>query len=629
MLAQSGHLLEVVTVLTPSTVAGYLLVMWGQAPTTGLIAWTAIVLIASLVVGVSAFSMRSGGIPDTPPWHLVGAMMLAAATWGSLPLIAMPASVEWKPVTGVLIIGPIAANIIFSASVPRLFWTFNLSLIGTAVTGFVVSGRPTDLAVVAILAYIVPFSAVLSLINQRSNERAAFYAITAEQTNDELSLSNKLLAIEVSRDSLTGLANRGEFGRQLDEAILTSAQVGLTVGVLFIDIDRFKVINDSLGHQAGDDLLHEVAKRISNELRDGDMLARLGGDEFTVLVRNVVGVEDVEGVARRVIKAFDEPFTIGGRRHPITASIGVACAGAHARTVADLLRRADAALYQAKDDGRARIAVFDENLRERLDRRLDDETELRRALERGEITGWFQPIVELETGRITSAEGLARWKTPDGLRSAAGFIDLAIDAGLDIELSKAVIVDMLELKRAIHERGVDIGLGCNLPPARLFDLLDVLSNVPDLTGIALEITETGIITDLDRARRHLDEMRRRGASIWLDDFGQGQSSLSLLTSLPLDGVKIDRQFVKGMLTDSTSHAIVQAVSDLGRNLGLTIIAEGVESIAQAQRLRELGVSLGQGFLFSPAVPPADFLALEEIEFSYADRLGVRRPARLL
>ncbi|MEZ5230371.1 MAG: EAL domain-containing protein [Acidimicrobiales bacterium] len=467
---------------------------------------------------------------------------------------------------------------------------------------------------------------MISAIKMRHDEQGMYFALEHEATAAELSVSNEQLAVEASRDSLTGLSNRTDFTMRLEHAMATAEASTSQVGLLFIDLDHFKVVNDSLGHAAGDELLVEVANRILARLRPSDVLARLGGDEFTVLIPEVDGVDDVARIAERVLTAFDEPFDLQGRRHRMSASIGVACTGEQGLTSADLLRLADAALYQAKGEGRARTSVFDSSLRARLDDRLDDEAELRDAVANGEFTGWFQPIVDLTSGRVDAAEGLVRWVGPNGIRDAGSFIELAAELGLDIDLSAIVLDELHRLQVELRSIGAEIDLGFNLPPAHLLELLARFDGDADLSGITVEITETGVIADVERVVEHLLDIRRRGASVWLDDFGQGQSSMSLLTHLPLDAVKIDREFVTNVVTDITSQAIVSAIADIGHTLGYRVIAEGIETLAQADALRGLGVTHGQGFLFAAGLPGADFLALADQDFDFSETLGlVQRP----
>ncbi len=624
LLAQACHLLQMVALLTTPTVAGYYLLLRQHADRGSLQIWASLVTATALASALSATLVRRDATTDRAPAYLIGTMLTSGLTWGSLPLVAAPPEPTWQSFMAMLILGPVAANIMFSSSVPQLFWGFQLTIVATASFGFFKMGNETSTATIMILIYTVPFSAVLSIVKLRSDQAASYFALRRERVADQLSLTNERLAREASHDSLTGLANRSEFARRLDLAMTEAQRLGLTVGVLFLDLDRFKIVNDSLGHEAGDELLRDVAARIAGVLRPNDLLARLGGDEFTILVSRVHGIEDVEGVARRVMLAFRESFAIAGRTMPVTASIGVACAGPDASTAVDVLRLADAALYQAKEDGRARAATFDTSMRERMDRRVDDEAELRAALLAGDMKGWFQPIVDLRSGQVTSVEGLARWHHESGVRDAGTFIELAIETGLDAALTRVVLGESRRLRWTLRTMGSPIDVGFNLPPAHLMDMLDLLADESDLTGMTLEITETGVIADLKQAAERLQEMRRRGASIWLDDFGRGQSSLSLLTQIPLDAVKIDRQFTRDLLHDHTSRTIVSAIADIGRDLGYEVIAEGVETRPQADALRALGVWFGQGFLFSPAIPADDLLALAGVDHSYEKVLSTDR-----
>lgn len=628
-MERACHLLVVVTLLTPPFVLGFGALLWGPTNRASIVIWALLVCLTSANCGYAARRVfNQAVVPESPPRSLSLTIATSGLAWGSIPIVAMPETATWQAFTGMLVFGPLAANVLFSASVPRLFWPFHMGLVSSASTGYLVSAGETRFASMVVLAYTIPFGFIMSAIKLRTDQQGAYYSLTNEAMVEELSIKNSQLAIDASQDALTGLSNRTEFSVRLGKALADhEGQVGY-VGLLFIDLDHFKVVNDSLGHVAGDELLIDVAQRLNAAIRPDDLLGRLGGDEFTILATRITGIDQLERLAQRVLASFDEPFALDGRLHPMSASIGVALADSEARTATDLLRLADAALYQAKSAGRSRVSVFDASMRNRLDRRLDDETELRAALRDGAMTGWFQPIVNLSNGAIEGAEGLARWQHESGTRHAAAFIELASEVGLDLAISKAVWNDLQSLERGLRATGTSIELGFNLPPVHLFELLDLFEEQDDLSGFTIEITETGVISDVHRAAARLREMQARGASIWLDDFGQGQSSMSLLTELPLNGVKIDRHFVTNVVHDVTSRTIVGAITDIGRNLGYQVIAEGVETVEQAETLRSMGVTHGQGYLFSPALPPHDFLALEGQGFSYADRLRRSRRSTL-
>ncbi len=608
-----------IALVAPVYVVLYSTLLWSASPTSGTIIWGCLVVAAAILCGITARSMCQSR-PEHPPLSFLASMASYGVAWGSLSIFAMPDNGPFQALAAMVVFTAVAANSLFSAAVPKAFWAFHLSVVCTISVGYLSTASAVRYEVVLFYLYTIPFAAMISAISTRNDERSAYLSLVNSGIVRELSASNEQLALKANQDSLTGLSNRTDFTARLEVAMAQATAAGSNVGLLFLDIDHFKVVNDSLGHAAGDELLIEVAHRIQQHIRPSDLLARLGGDEFTVLVPMVHGITDVEGVAARVLTAFEEPFALEGRFHLTSASIGVACTGDVDLTAADLLRLADAALYQAKGSGRARASVFDHADRARLDRRLDDEAELRSGLANGELSGWFQPIVNLQTGAIEAGEGLVRWERPDGIVNAAEFIELASEAGLDMALSTAVLADLRVLAKGLRAMGNDIELGFNLPPVHLLELLELFDEQEDLSGLTIEITETGLITDLDRAARRLSDMRSRGASIWLDDFGQGQSSMSLLTQLPLDAVKIDRHFVAGVIDDRISRSIVSAIVDIGRNLGYRVIAEGVETAEQAAVLRAIGATHGQGYLFSPAVPPEAFLELGRTGFSYADVL---------
>jgi predicted signal transduction protein with EAL and GGDEF domain len=346
-------------------------------------------------------------------------------------------------------------------------------------------------------------------------------------------------------------------------------------------------------------------------MRRQDMLARLGGDEFTMLLDRLHDGTEALAIAERVAAAFTEPFDISGRRFNVSASIGIATNLNPADDADALLSNADAAQYRAKEGGRNRIEIFDVEFRDTIRRRLDDEQELRDAIANDEIHAWYQPEVELHTGRIVGAEALARWSHAGGLREAWTFVPLAEDAGLVFALDDAIVRNAVEARAELALMGMetDFRIWCNVsanqltrarPTERLLALLERSGCDPNLIGI--EITETAILPDVDAAAREIAEARRVGIKVALDDFGTGHSSLTLLRSLPIDKVKIDQTFVRELTRDARVVAIVRSVINLAGDLGLEVVAEGVETAEQARLLGELGCNFAQGYLWARAVP---------------------------
>lgn len=431
------------------------------------------------------------------------------------------------------------------------------------------------------------------------------------------------LAHQATHDTLTGLPNRSLLVGLLEQAGETLARRDGAIAVLFFDLDRFKVVNDSLGHVAGDALLRVVAERVSAVLRPGDVLARLGGDEFTVMLTDVEEWQAVE-VAERLQAALRPPVVLEGKDFSVSASVGIV------RTTvpldpAELLRRADAAMYRAKELGRNRTCTFDESLLAEVSHRLELEQQLRHAFEHGEFRVHYQPEVDLARGTVTGAEALLRWEHPErGLLCAGEFVPVAEDNGMVVPLGSWVLEEACRTVAEWCDRGLvdeHFVIRVNLS-ARQLDrpgLADEVAAVLAVTGLeprrlCLEVTETALMQDADLGLAALGELHRVGVRLAIDDFGTGYSSLSFLKRFPLDVLKIDRSFVDGLPDDPEDVAIVTTILGLARSLGLAVTAEGVETEAQREALVDLGCSRAQGFLFSEAVPP------EQIESLLGDSL---------
>lgn len=441
-----------------------------------------------------------------------------------------------------------------------------------------------------------------------ANERLA-------KANSQLESANQTLAHQASHDLLTGLPNRDQFIEHLAVALARARRATTHVAVLFVDLDRFKIVNDSSGHARGDVLLQEAAERARRVVREGDVVARHGGDEFTVLVPDIEAADEAVAVAERLRAVLSQPFDIDGEQVTIGASIGIALNGQATDHAEDLLRHADVALHRAKELGRNRVELFDESLRTSIRRRLSDEAELRAAIAAGQIVPWFQPVVDMRTGRIVGAEALARWIHPErGVLMPGAFLPLALESDLTSPLGESIGRQVVALRRRIAPLvAVDFPVAFNLAPKNV-SLGEIIRNCAadterqglDPRGITLEITETAVISDPAAARESLAWARSLGFAVALDDFGTGYSALSLVRDLPLDVLKIDRSFVRGMAVNPADDAVVAAVLDLARRLGLKVIAEGVEDDADAARLIAAGAILAQGFRYSPAVPGEQF-----------------------
>jgi diguanylate cyclase (GGDEF)-like protein len=446
-----------------------------------------------------------------------------------------------------------------------------------------------------------------------ANASAALQYDRLEQAVSELRDLQDELQHQAHHDPLTGLANRSLFSQQVREALEPSAAG--EVAVMFIDLDDFKGVNDTLGHPIGDKLLRGVASRLKRAVGDDDVVARLGGDEFAILVRRSLAVEhgSVE-LAQRILQSFVLPVGAGEELLNVSLSIGIA-ASQHARTHAEeLLRDADVAMYEAKERGKGGLAVFTPAMRDSIVRRHGFKAELERAIEQRELVVQYQPIVDLVSGETVSVEALVRWNHPGrGRIPPAEFIPLAEETGLIVPLGRYVLE---EACARVSERDPNICVQVNLSALELEhpDLLQTITDVLQRTGIdpnrlVLEVTETLLVKDAVRGAQALQQLRDLGVQLALDDFGTGYSSLSYLRNLPLDTLKIAREFVEGLAFSDHDAAFVRLIVGLAKTVGLKVVAEGIETRAQLDMLREIGCDLGQGYYFSkPMDVDADWLA---------------------
>ena len=442
-----------------------------------------------------------------------------------------------------------------------------------------------------------------------------YYSFSARDLSERVDYQTRL-AHEVLHDRLTGLPNRALFVDRLTQSVARTARRETLVAVLFVDLDRFKLVNDSLGHEAGDRLLLEVAARLESVLRSGDTAARFGGDEFTLLCEEVVDEEQAAAIAQRVLGVVSVPFVLDGSTVHVTASVGIALSDGAAARAEDLLRDADAALHRAKDLGKARYELFDERLRARAVARFQTETELHQALERGELRVHYQPEISLRTGRVVGAEALVRWLHPvNGLVGPDTFIPLAEESGLIGRIGEWVLREACGEAarwRGARTDGEPFVVWVNLSPRQLAgDVVSVVEAALLETGVdarqlGLEVTESALLDDADAAIDVLRDLQSLGVRLVIDDFGTGYSSLAYLRRLPVDGVKIDRSFVSGLGPSPEDSAIVRAVLGMGNALGLDVIAEGVETREQLDELVRLGCGYAQGYYFARPQPRQAF-----------------------
>ncbi len=451
--------------------------------------------------------------------------------------------------------------------------------------------------------------------------------------------ADQALRHRVLHDSLTGLPNRLSFVDALGEALKRATASGSPIGILFLDLDHFKLINDSLGHHAGDALLRAVAPRLRAHLRPGDVVARFGGDEFGILIDRLADEEEALAIADRVAASFAQPFSIDGVEHFVTASIGVAIArpadqrGASAEL---LIRDADAAMYRAKEGGRARCVLFDAAMRASAVRRLETERELRHALERDELALHFQPVVSLRSGEISGLEALLRWQHPErGLLDPAEFVSIAEDSGLIEPIGRWVQERACRQILEWHEqrpdaRPFDVAVNLSARQVAHPDLPATVAEIVARAGLdpvhlRLEITESVLVEESASAIASLEALNEIGVRLVLDDFGTGYSSLAYLNRFPFHALKIDRSFVDALGIEQERTAIVEAIIGMARALSLDVIAEGVENEVQLAELRRLGCDYAQGHLFHAAMPGSEVSRLlREGALGYS---GISSPGR--
>ncbi len=449
---------------------------------------------------------------------------------------------------------------------------------------------------------------------QRPVRMAGSLSDITKRRNAEQQLLKQALS-----DELTELPNRTLFLDRLQRAIARSRRRDdYKFGVLFLDLDRFKVINDSLGHLAGDQLLQTVARRLETCLRPGDTVARLGGDEFTMLIDDVLEIGDVITIAERVQKTLSQPLELDNHNFSTTASIGIAIAQTVSNNnekpqmlyenAQDLLRDADTAMYRAKAGGRARYVLFDSTMHAQAVAQLRLETELRRAIERQNFEVWYQPIIEIETGNLSGFEALARWNDPKrGIVPPNEFIAYAEESGLIVALDQWVLQEACRQTRMWQERfnRHDLTISINLS-GRHFGQSTIVQNVHDSTKqsglnpncVRLEITENAVMHNANESAQTLQQLRSLGYRLSIDDFGTGYSSLSYLHQFPLDVLKIDRSFIARIGEDGSNVEIIETVVNLARSLSMKVVAEGVETQIQLDQLARLGCDYAQGYYFS-------------------------------
>jgi diguanylate cyclase (GGDEF)-like protein len=443
-------------------------------------------------------------------------------------------------------------------------------------------------------------------------------AQSLQAQRQEIASYQNTLEHQANYDALTGLPNRNLLADRLGQVLIHDQRAGIRAGVLLLDLDRFKTVNDSLGHTPGDELLREVAKRLVTCVRAGDTVSRLGGDEFVIVLAQLGSGEDAALVARKVLDTLRRPLMLAGHEISMTASVGISLFPQDGTTADDLLRHADVAMYRAKEQGGGSFAFFTQEMNQRAVERLEIESGLRRALAGGELELHYQPIVAVNGNRVLGAEALVRWRHPaEGLIPPDRFIPVAEESGLIIPLGEWVLDAACTRASAWREggfRGMSVAVNLSAKQFRDPELAVRVAETLRRTGcepsqLVLEITESTIMENPEKALAAMHQLRGLGIRLAIDDFGTGYSSLSALKGFPIQELKIDRSFVRDAPGDADDRAIVAAIVAMAKQLGLRLVAEGVETPEQLALLESLGCDRYQGYLYGKPLPGAGFDAL--------------------
>ncbi|MBR1281534.1 EAL domain-containing protein [Bradyrhizobium sp. AUGA SZCCT0177] len=472
------------------------------------------------------------------------------------------------------------------------------------------------------------------------------FALENFDRTDEKAMAEERIKYLATHDSLTDLPNRAMFSQLLNHSVEVAERQQRPFALLFIDLDRFKIINDSLGHAAGDALLVEMAKRLRGGLRANDVVARLGGDEFVILLNDVAEQQHAATVAHHLLSIISEPLELGGHECRVTASIGVAIFPKDGNDERDLMMKADSAMYLAKQEGKNDVRHCSDEIKTQSVDRLMMEAGLRRALDRNELCLHYQPKLDIATGRVVGVEALLRWLHPDfGLLPPLRFIPLAEETGLIVPIGRWIMQTACAQNVAWQREGLPpISMAINVSP-RQFSDENLLRDIDDALAasgmepqlLQIEVTESMVMLNIERAVHLLDSIQSRGVRLAIDDFGTGYSSMSALKRFPIDTIKIDRSFVRELPHNPEDRAIARAIINMGKALGLTIVAEGVETIEQKEFLREHACDEIQGFLISKPVPPENVtaqlllptLASPDLQMQCTDSLSDTRACAVL
>ena len=620
-----------------------LVVILGSSVSAGeriaFVAFVAAANVSSFFVSRSYLARRRRGSQLPARWAGPSCLAATGLAWGSLAVMGLPADLGLRAVYLLFVCGVSATYVVGTAARRSFYFASQIPMLGLVFLGFVFAGDETS----RLLGFaLVIFFGVMTVLHHEVHAVVVSELQLREANTDttvRLREANARLYQRALRDEMTNLPNRAAFVEALGDALTRARETGAVVGVVHIDIDRFKAINDAWGHAAGDDVIKEMAKRLRHDMRGGDLLARIGGDDFAVLLEAMSAPAEAMVVAQRLADSIFVPFMIGTRPIDVSVSIGTASSNDGPADPDTLLALADAAQSRVKQTGGNGIRAFDGQLQQSLLQRKDDEHDLRAAIGADEIIAWFQPIVALGDGRMVGAEALARWHHPTrGILDGSKFIPLAEETKLIVSLDDRIVRAALRARCALALRAIDTSfrIWCNVsaaqfsrehPAERLAATLEDIGCSASYVGI--EITETAILHDIDVAAREIETARALGMKIALDDFGTGHSSLTLLRALPIDEVKIDRSFVRDIATDRKNRAIVEGVAGICADLGIEVVAEGVENPEQVRLLRELGCHYGQGYLWSKAVDLEQLgqqLAATRVYAQVAESPGSAEPA---
>jgi len=553
-------------------------------------------------------------------WFVVGSVVLMTALIGYA--ISTMVTAEWQTLRY-----RHRLDHVLRAMHEGVMAEFLLSYLGLALFSLLVATTTRTVGLWAIVVFIAPLGFAWQMLHRTHSLELATEELARKQAENEY---------QALHDNLTDLPNRLLFQRSLVKAIADAEEVGGKIGVMLMDLDHFKEINDALGHHFGDKLLAAIGPRIAQSLRDGDLMARLGGDEFGVLLADLPDDETASVVAERVVEGLRRPIRVEELDLDVSGSVGVALYPTHTEDPDMLLRHADVAMYAAKESG-VGFEIYDEVIDRYKPELLTLVTQVRPAIEDGQFRMYLQPKVRLSDGRVAGAEALIRWEHPTlGRLSPADFIPMVEKTVLLKPLTYWVIEDVVRTLRSWGDYGVRVPVAVNLSPRSLLD-----QNLPDLVSgllerfdvspslLRLELTESFLVADSGRSDAVLNELARLGVGLSIDDFGTGFSSLSYLKRLPIEELKIDRSFVSHMLDRVEDFTIVRATVELGRNLGLRVVAEGVQDRETFDRLGDFGCDEAQGFYIAKPLEPDAFwtwLSAREAEFDLeADPAPSDRP----